>query len=386
MTSEPTATAMNLPGATGIQMNSAPASPNPATQPAALASSSVVGNVTRVTTQDGAVSIQQGQHVSHNSGNSTSQGNTTAPAAIKSPLGSVRSGADVKPTDVVTLRSGFETSVAAALATGMLTKDAQGNYLESFIGEGGVSTPTPAASEATDSEKQTQERATSEPVATLDESSEVILDTFIGSVGSGDLQGGLKAMLDGGSLPDDVVARAGSRLGLESEQVRAQVETVRSAFERQAVDAVGARVLDWAKQNRLPELKDAAREQVNAGTLKGYTALSRQYVEQLAKIDPDAILRSPDAQARGVRRESNGTITVEIPDVGRIEWRAAIKAGFIGPKFGKPASQPTAAPTKSYPTAHPSDIATLRGNPSHGNRVNFDSHYGIGAAVRYLGT
>ena len=67
--SDLSATFVTVPGALGIQMNSAPASPNPATQPAALASSSVVGNVTRVTSSDGAVSIQQGQHVSHNTGN-----------------------------------------------------------------------------------------------------------------------------------------------------------------------------------------------------------------------------------------------------------------------------------------------------------------------------
>jgi hypothetical protein len=62
-----------------------------------------------------------------------------------------------------------------------------------------------------------------------------------------------------GSLPDDLVARAGSRLGLESEQVRGQVEQVRAAFTRQAVETVGNPVLDWAKANRLAELKDAAR-------------------------------------------------------------------------------------------------------------------------------
>src|SRR5260221_1832017 len=111
---ESTVTAMNIPGATGVQMHSAAPTPNPDSQPAALATSSVVGQATRVTIKDGVSSIQQGAQASHNSDNSPS-GNATAPAIIKSPLGSITSGSDVKPTDIVTLRNGFETTVASAL-------------------------------------------------------------------------------------------------------------------------------------------------------------------------------------------------------------------------------------------------------------------------------
>src|SRR6266404_3952425 len=228
--SDLSATFVTVPGALGIQMNSAPPSPNPATQPAALASSSVVGNVTRVTTQDGAVSIQQGQHVSHNTGNPTAQGNTRAPAVIKSPLGSMRSGADVKPTDVVSLRNGFETSVAAALATGALTKDAQGNYLESFSVEGGDSNPTPVNN---DPEKATSE-APIEPVGRMDEPAEAAMTEMVAKVGSGDLQAGLESFINTGALPDDLVSRAGSRMGLEAEAFRGQFETARAGFEKQA--------------------------------------------------------------------------------------------------------------------------------------------------------
>ncbi len=81
-------------------------------------------------------------------------------------------------------------------------------------------------------------------------------------------------------------------------------------------DHVGARVLDWARTNKTDALRSAAREQVNSGSLDGYAALSRQYMAALPDIDPNLILSSPDAEARGVRRVRNGSITLDIPQAG----------------------------------------------------------------------
>ena len=68
---------------------------------------------------------------------------------------------------------------------------------------------------------------------------------------------------------------------------------------------------------------------------KGYAALAHEYMASLPEINPALILDSADAQPRGVQQNPNGTITADIPNVGRVEWRAAIKASFIGPRSAK---------------------------------------------------
>jgi len=79
--------------------------------------------------------------------------------------------------------------------------------------------------------------------------------------------------------------------------------------------------------NTVPD--SSTRNRFNGAELAG------EYMASLLETNPDLNLNSADAKARGVQREQNGTITVKIANVGRMEWRAAIKGGFIGPKFGK---------------------------------------------------
>ena len=72
--------------------------------------------------------------------------------SIRSMHGRLLSGSDVRPDSIITLREGFETSVAAALAAGFITKDGQGyrevGHTPKAQGAQGQPKPTPAPQQA----------------------------------------------------------------------------------------------------------------------------------------------------------------------------------------------------------------------------------------------
>src|SRR5438105_1789521 len=101
----------------------------PSTGPRPMsATASVTGGVQRSTVINGQHSTEIGESVSRASiGSARSTG--SAIDTIRSPsTGMPRAGADIKPTDIIDLPNGYTTTIAAALASGFITKDASGNY------------------------------------------------------------------------------------------------------------------------------------------------------------------------------------------------------------------------------------------------------------------
>src|SRR5262249_688373 len=113
----------NLAGANSVKVN---ASPEPAPQRSPMNSTLAQANgLTRVTVTNGVSTMETGGEVSRYTQEKPS--GTTAVSTIRSPLGSPRSGPDVRPTDTITV-AGYETSVAAAVAAGFIVRNADGSY------------------------------------------------------------------------------------------------------------------------------------------------------------------------------------------------------------------------------------------------------------------
>ncbi len=71
------------------------------------------------------------------------------------------------------------------------------------------------------------------------------------------------------------------------------------------------------------------------GSTAPYKALTRAYIEDLARVSPQAILSSKDATARGVRQERDGSITIHDHRAGRDEWKVAVRSDLIKPNFDR---------------------------------------------------
>ena len=69
-------------------------------------------------------------------------------------------------------------------------------------------------------------------------------------------------------------------------------------------------------------------------SLSGYAAVVNRYIYDLPKHNPAGLLNDPGWREHyAIRQERNGDITIEMPGVGRAEWRAAIDAKLISPRY-----------------------------------------------------
>jgi hypothetical protein len=247
-------------------------------------------------------------------------------ASIRSPLGSARSGSDVRPTDVIRV-AGMETTVAAAMASGFITKDGQGNYHD--VGAQQIEAEYKAEAD------RKAETSTKEPtVVPLDDASESLMQTFVQNVHPTDGALAVKNIIDGEKIGEETIARAASRLGTEPAIVRQQVAQLQEAFTNQARDYVGDKVLDHARQHDMAALREAAREQAMTGSMRGYQEIAQRHMAGLDRTDPQSILTSDDGKRLNARlNKSTGEVVLDIPGVGTTTWGAALKAGLIQPYF-----------------------------------------------------
>lgn len=294
-----------------------------------------VGALNRVSNHaDGATTAETGGLSRTTAGPTIDNPSAPIASTIRSPFGTPRSGLEVRDSDLVDV-GGITTTVGSAKAAGLLHRDGSGNWHAGTSANETGQAPITAPKQFAPGEQQPEEQQVVSEALRLDEDSEALASAFASRVDPHDSQQAINALMEGRSIPDDLAGRAGSTLGLQPEEVRERVETLRSAFERQAQSVANERALDWARNARPDALKEAVREQVNHGSVKGYEALSREYISALPSIDPQVVLNSPHAAERGVKLHRNGSITVEIPGVGQMEWKAAIRAGFIAPHFPK---------------------------------------------------
>jgi hypothetical protein len=247
-------------------------------------------------------------------------------ASARSPLGSRRSGSDIRPTDVVKIGS-LETTVAAALASGFIKKTASGEYVD-------VGAEQIAQEYKAEADRKAEASVKEATVAPLDEASESLMQTFVQSVHPTDGAMAVRQIIDGQEINADLLARAASRLGTEPSIVKEQIGQLQTAFENQARDFVGDRVLDHARQHDMAALREAAREQAMTGSMAGYRTIAERHMAGLDKTDPQSILTSDDGKKLNARLDKRtGEVTLDIPGIGRTTWSAAIKASLIQPYF-----------------------------------------------------
>jgi hypothetical protein len=248
-------------------------------------------------------------------------------ASITSFLGSPRSGSDVRETDVVTLPNGMQTDVKSAVNSGFLRRAADGSYHDVGAQE--------IAQEEYEREQHRAEVSTKEAaVASLDNENEVLMNHFVSRVSPTDGALAVKAIIDGQEINDDLYARAASRMGTEPTIVKQQVAQLTEAFNQQALEYVGPKVLEHARAHEMPALREAARTAVMTGSMEGFKAIAEKHMLSLDRTDAQAIVTSPDGIKLGAQfNKSTGEVTLEIPGVGRTTWGAAIRAGLIQPYF-----------------------------------------------------
>jgi hypothetical protein len=303
-----------------------------------LANNSAVSNGVHQVT----VGADGGSTYSHHevlSGSSGAVEGTSGPV-FTSPSGAMIAAADAKGTDIVKLPNGVQTSVAAAMAAGLLGSD--------YKTANSSSTPSSTSASAAVQQQQVQEQQkpaeddtpysdfnSTQPIA-LPGEAENLMQEGVAKMNHGTASSIIGTVIAGRQVSTDQLQQVSSQLGVSVEEAQAKIGTVIEGMRQQVLDAVGPEVVAWAQRNDPDAVTRASRAQALEGSLRGWGDLNGRFMQQLDKTNPQAIVDSEAGKQLGARIEPNGQVTLDLPNgIGRVSWQVALRSGFIAPRFGQ---------------------------------------------------
>jgi hypothetical protein len=249
--------------------------------------------------------------------------------SLRSPSGRTVDPFTAKPGDRVWV-GGVETSVAAAMTMGLLTRNPHtGALMETKAG----AVTSPRGSAPANSGPSYDERHPAHNVP-LDRASASFLATMTDRVPGTDLASAANDLVINGKVDGFMVQRMASQLGVEPDDLSARIEAFSQGVKNQATrcfQQCGVQdveeLLTWAKAAKPDLLREATKRQI-AGDLAGITRLATLYFENLADINPKKVLEAKfgsGIEARLVNRK----VVLSVPGMGEVEYRSAIRAGII---------------------------------------------------------
>lgn len=248
---------------------------------------------------------------------------------------------------VVTVR-GIDMDIGIAVRKGYLAKDEHGGYYQPGREGTHSSRQQQPASQVTQQHQQRQElpkqdeTPAAEKAPDLSQESNGLVTELVSKVANVSVTQAVREMTSGEPLSENSIGQLATQLGVEPEEVQRRASALNAEFTKQANDIMtkhasgepeGADdVFAWARDHAPTLLKQAVNDHVHYSKSDGYQRLYQAYIEALPEHFPNVILNSADAKYWGVQREPNGAITVQIPGRGRMEWKYAVRRGFISPK------------------------------------------------------
>jgi hypothetical protein len=345
-------------------------------------------------------------------------------------MGSAVEPSKAKDSDLVSV-GGLTTSVKAAINAGLLDANFRA-VAGAATGEGNSMVGETGQQAIANEQALQQEQAKATPsvpsyaelqadpslglhhdvAVPLDSASETLMTKVVQSVDHGAYASAVGAHLAGRDVPPDTVQRIANSLGMSPGEAKQAMAQMQQAMETQAVNAAGHEVLEWARSAQPEKLQAAAQQQALQGSLRGYGDLQKAYIGQLDRLNPAAIINSPDGRKMGARVEQNGEVSLDIPGVGRTTWGAALRGGLIGPYYAnqehvarrqaaqaakqqqaaQQRQQEQALQTPAAPTPSAQEVEQLRAIYANRNlplphrlqiEKQWDAKYGKGSAAKW---
>ncbi|MBG0775823.1 MAG: hypothetical protein H0S85_05240 [Desulfovibrionaceae bacterium] len=221
---------------------------------------------------------------------------------------------------IVTLRDGTEARVKDMVAAGILTKNPDGTFTE-------------ATSPNSSQEKPSQDTPESREEL-LDEGNEKMLHALGSMVDESTIFGALDRIAAGDDI-ENYIGRAASQVGKEPGEMSAIVSNLRSQFESQAYKAVSDMGIDpdecfeWVRENMPRELHQAIMDHAVSRTTAGYKALAGEFMADLDKVNPEAILNADLGEGILEARQVGNEIVLKTASQGEITWKTAVKMGIV---------------------------------------------------------
>lgn len=269
------------------------------------------------------------------------------PITAHSSWGAQLTGDAIRP-DLRISVGGTETTIAAALTAGLIRK--QGS--EYFAVDGSAKQPTQADIDLLRNRAGTPEQfdeiygkgaaakalADQKPVepgkvADLAPEFHTLASEFSAKTDNQTFTGAVKSVMETGALTDEHVGQLAAQMGLEPDEVRSRAASLQGAYEAQAKSMLGTyadEIIAYARDKQPQLMNQAVARHVQQEDANAYADVVKSWWLDLPKTDPDYLMSATNAKQLGLQRDArSGQVTVMVPGIGRMEWRAAINSGFF---------------------------------------------------------
>jgi hypothetical protein len=223
--------------------------------------------------------------------------------------------------------NGIETSVKAALASGLIVGNGDGSY--SVAGE---QAPAAQMPDQTDP-------ALADMEALGDTAAETSLTEVCTKASPAEVLGVVNALANGEGISERHVGKIASQMGIEPGEAMERAQVIHQAFVGQAMDTIGKSGLDaqevvnWAWENRPDLMKKAISRHAADRTTKGYGDVVKAYLGGLEKASPQTILNAKLPPGCTARKGKDGTIIVNTPH-GEFSWQSLLRMGAVSVRRG----------------------------------------------------
>jgi hypothetical protein len=249
-------------------------------------------------------------------------------------------GSNVTPESLVRI-NGMELQVKQAVNMGWLVADGKGGYVDSFDTNKQSQQATRNPLSVENPNQANQQQNASEDVAqgqklqgTSDNTEESYQD-LRNRVSDAQEYHMLNLMSEGKELDETLVGELASNAGVEYAQMVDRLDDIQTGFALQAGQVISDHglnpesVRDWAFKNAPQLMRSAIQRHVMNRSTDGYNRVAQEYMANLDKIDPDAILGASLGQGIHVGRDSQDNVIVSLPGGQQMKWESAVRAGII---------------------------------------------------------
>lgn len=255
--------------------------------------------------------------------------------AIRTPTGTrVYDPAAIGMDDVIEIAPGQETSVAAAMSMGLLSRDAAGRIVP-------VGAAAPPSSPPPDDKGKPplpiQQQDT--PNTRLDDESEATIADAMARAPGASIGVAVSVIENAGEVPEAVIGQLAADLGIEPEQARVKLQGVQAAYAKEATTSAAkaagtSEAMAWEafqhyQRTGSSDFKAAMHSHLASGR-PTYGSHVIEYIAQLDQIDPQRILGAETVDGRSVRWDpASGQIVVKIKGRGEMSWAHAVRQRLI---------------------------------------------------------
>lgn len=173
------------------------------------------------------------------------------------------------------------------------------------------------------------------------EDAEASMDALASGVDLGTSMEALAELADGNAeVSERVLADAASQAGVEPQDISRHIETARAGFTQQAEAKIRSVIgsafeagafWDWAwNASEATELmQKSISDQVTKGTTHAYGDLATEYVANLDRINPEAILSADFGEGLGAIQDEKGEVLITKDGRPIGSWETLYRTGFV---------------------------------------------------------